>query len=255
MARIQDIYDTIDAVAPFSTAMSFDNSGLLVGDGNRLIARALIALTVTEPVVREAAELGAQLIISHHPVIFTPLKALGPRDVSYQLAQKGIAALCCHTNLDASPVCGVNVALAGKLGLKGIHREDVFGEECILFAGELEEALSPEAFAMLVKDRLNSPAVGLIPGGRPVKKVFLCSGDGAEFASFAAWRGADAYLTGEMGYHEALDAARTGITCVAAGHYETERPFGEFLASYLRRRIPDTEFLLSQAEGPAVRIL
>lgn len=250
MARIRDIYDSIDAVAPFSTAMSFDNVGLLVGEANTEVSRALIALDITEAVVEEAVSINANLIISHHPVIFHPLKALGERDVPYLLAKRGIAALCCHTNLDISPVCGVNVALAGKLGLRNIHVEDVFGEECVLFAGELEVPISPAEFAALVKERLNAGAVGLIPGDRPIRKVFLCSGAGGEYASFAACRGADAYLTGEMRHHEALEAARTGLTCVAAGHYETEKPFGEFLASYLKKRIPGTAFLLSQAERP-----
>lgn len=250
MARIRDIYDVIDAAAPFSTALPFDNAGLLVGDGNTPVTRALIALDITEAVVEEARSKNANLIISHHPVIFHPVRSLGPRDVPYLLARSNIAALCCHTNLDASPVCGVNMALGGKLGLRSVHREDVFGEDCILFAGSLETELSPEDFAALVKERLNAGAVCLISGDRPVKKVFLCSGAGGEYAHFAACRGADAYLTGEMKHHEALESARTGLTCVAAGHYETEKPFGEFLASYLRRRIQDTPFLLSQAEKP-----
>lgn len=255
MARIRDIYDVINAVAPFSTAMSFDNAGLLVGEANTEVSRALIALDITEAVVEEASSMNANLIISHHPVIFHPIKSLGERDIPYLLAKNGIAALCCHTNLDLSPVCGVNVALAGKLGLRNIHAEDVFGEECVLFAGELENELSPEEFAALVKERLNAGAVGLIPGNRPVKKVFLCSGAGGEYAHFAACRGADAYLTGEMAHHEALEAAHTGLTCVAAGHYETEKPFGEFLASYLKKRIPGTSFLLSQAERPPFQIV
>ncbi len=250
MPRIRDIYDIIDAVAPFSTALGFDNSGLLVGEANTEVSRALIALDITEQTVEEAAAMNANLIISHHPVIFHPLKSLGERDIPYLLAKRGIAALCCHTNLDLSPVCGVNVALAGKLGLRAVHAEDVFGEECVLFAGELGEELSPAEFASLVKERLNAGAVSLTPGKSPVKKVFLCSGAGGEYAHFAACRGADAYLTGEMKHHEALEAARTGLTCVAAGHYETEKPFAEFLASYLKKRLPGTAFLLSRAETP-----
>lgn len=255
MARVCDIYDIIDAVAPFSTAMSFDNSGLLVGDGNWEVTRVLIALDITESVVEEAAQKNANLILSHHPVIFHPIQKLGGRDIPYLLAKHGIAALCCHTNLDVSPVCGVNVALAGKLGLRNIRREDVFGEECVLFSGELDAELSPREFGGLVRERLGAGAVQLIPGDRPVKKVFLCSGMGGEFTRFAACRGADAYLTGEMRHHEALDSARTGLTCVVAGHYETEKVFGEFLASYLKKRIPGTAFLLSQAERPPFETL
>lgn len=250
MARICDIYDIIDSAAPFSNAMSFDNVGVLVGDKNAEVTRAVIALDITEAVIDEAASLNANLIISHHPVIFHPIKSLGVRDIPYQLARRGIAALCCHTNLDISPVCGVNAALAAKLGLRNIRAEDVFGEDCVLFSGELERELLPSEFAMLVKERLGAGSVKLIDGGRSVRKVFMCSGAGGDYANMAACRGADAYLTGEMAHHEALDAARLGLTCVVAGHYETEKPFAEFLASYLRKRIPDTAFLLSKSEQP-----
>lgn len=89
MARIRDIYDIIDAVAPFSTALDFDNAGLLVGDGNTVVTRALLALDITPAVVAEAASMNANLILSHHPVIFHPLKSLGPQDVPYQLGQPG----------------------------------------------------------------------------------------------------------------------------------------------------------------------
>lgn len=250
MARVCDIYDVIDAVAPFSSAMSFDNVGVLVGDKNAQVSRALIALDITEAVVNEAAAMNANLIISHHPVIFHPMKSLTTGDIPHMLASRGITALCCHTNLDISPVCGVNVALASKLGLRNIHAEDVFGEECVLFAGELDGEASPREFAELVKARLNAGGVKLIDCGKPVKKIFMCSGSGGDYAELAACRGADAYLTGEMAHHEALAARKLGLSCVVAGHYETEKPFGEFLASYLRKRINDTAFLLSKAEQP-----
>ena len=248
MARICDIYDIINAVAPFDSQLSFDNSGLLVGDGGTVVTRALLCLDITPAVVEEAAGMNANLIVSHHPVIFNPLKALSSREPAYLLAKNGIAALCCHTNLDISPVCGVNVALASRLGLRNVRAEDVFGEECVLYSGELEQPLPPSDFARLVKERLGAGSVRYIDGGRQVKRVFLCSGAGGEFAHYAAMRGGDAYLTGEMKHHEALGAAATGLTCVIAGHYETEKVFAEFLAAYLRKRVPDTAFLVSRAE-------
>ncbi|HIY25558.1 MAG TPA: Nif3-like dinuclear metal center hexameric protein [Candidatus Acutalibacter pullistercoris] len=255
MVRVCDIYDVIHGAAPFDTALSFDNSGLLIGDGNQEVTRVLLALDITPAVVEEAAAMNANLILSHHPVIFHPVKSLGPQDVAYQLARNGIAALCCHTNLDLSPVCGVNVALGSKLGLKNVRREDVFGEECVLFSGELPEALAPEAFAALVKEKLGAPAVKFSPGEREVRKVFFCSGAGGEYLGLADCRGADAYLTGEMKHHEELEAARSRLTVVAAGHYHTEKVFAEFLASYLRKRIPGTAFLLSQGEAPPMGAL
>lgn len=250
MARICDIYDIINSAAPFESQLAFDNSGLLVGDRATEVSRAVICLDVTREVIAEAAGMNANLIISHHPVIFDPLKSLSSQDPAYLLARNGIAALCCHTNLDISPVCGVNVALANRLGLRSIRPEDAFGEDCVLYSGELEQPMDPEDFARHVKERLGAGAIQLIPGEGSVKRVFLCSGAGGEFAHYAAMRGGDAYLTGEMKHHEALEAKRTGLTCVVAGHYETERVFAEYLAAYLRKRVPDTGFLVSRAEGP-----
>lgn len=254
MARICDIYDIINAVAPFASQLSFDNSGLLVGDGSTEVTRALVCLDITEAVAQEAESVNANLIISHHPVIFNPIKALNSRDAAYVLARKGIAALCCHTNLDLSPVCGVNVALASRLGLRNVRAEDVFGEESVLFSGELEREMEPREFAGFAKEKLEAGAVQLVDGGRPVRKVFLCSGAGGEEVAHAACRGADAFLTGELKHHEALEAAKLGLTCVAAGHYETEKPFAAFLAAYLKKRFPDTGFLVSRAERAAVEI-
>jgi len=255
MARICDIMDIINAVAPFDSQLPFDNSGLLVGDGSAQVTRALLCLDITEAVIQEAEAINANLIISHHPVIFEPLNSLGSREPAYLLARGGIGALCCHTNLDLSPVCGVNIALASCLGLRNVRAEDVFGAESVLFSGELAEPVEPEAFARLVKARLNAKAVRFVPGEGTVKKVFLCSGAGGDELRHAACRGADAFVTGELKHHQAIEAARTGMTCVAAGHYETEILFRDFLAAYLKKRFPGTGFLLSKAEKPAFETL
>lgn len=255
MARICDIYDIINAVAPFASQLTFDNSGLLVGDSGTEVTRALVCLDITEAVAQEAESVNANLIISHHPVIFDPIKSMNSRDMAYVLARKGIAALCCHTNLDLSPICGVNVALASRLGLRNVRAEDVFGEESVLFSGELEQEVEPWEFARLVKEKLEAGAVQLVDGGRPVKKIFLCSGAGGDEIAHAACRGADAFLTGELKHHEALEAVKLGLTCVAAGHYETEKPFAAFLAAYLKKRFPDTGFLVSKMESPPCQII
>ena len=131
----------------------------------------------------------------------------------------------------------------------------MFGEDSVLYSGDLEEPLDAEDFAALVKEKLSAPAVKFVPGDRPVQKVFLCSGAGGEYVHQAACRGADAYLTGEIKHHEELEAAYSRLTCVAAGHYYTEKVFAEFLASYLRKRVPDTAFLLSQVETAPMRVL
>lgn len=115
--------------------MSFDNAGLIVGDKCTAVSRVLVALDITEDVVNEAESLGCELIISHHPVIFAPIKRLSPSSVPYLLAQKGISAVCMHTNLDLGEKFGVNICLADALGVKNPVLSEL--GEC-MFTGELE---------------------------------------------------------------------------------------------------------------------
>ena len=120
MATVKDIYNIVDEFAPFSMQMNFDNAGLLVGSEDAPVERVLLSLDITLPVIKEAEQVGAQLILAHHPVIFHPVKSLLAGDPTADkliaLVRKGIAALCAHTNLDVA-VGGVNDALAEKIGL------------------------------------------------------------------------------------------------------------------------------------------
>lgn len=117
MVTVRDVEQFLDKMAPFASALDFDNVGLLVGSGEQTAERTLVALDITPPVVEEAERLGAGLVVSHHPVIFRPIKRLDADDVPYRLARAGIAALCAHTNLDMAPG-GVNDTLAKELGLR-----------------------------------------------------------------------------------------------------------------------------------------
>jgi dinuclear metal center YbgI/SA1388 family protein len=119
MTKIEEVVRFLDGFAPFSTALSYDNVGLLVGDGGGPVTRALLSLDITGEVVQEAHDFGAELVVSHHPVIFSPLKYLSADSVPYLLARYGIAALCAHTNLDMAPG-GVNDCLADRLGVRGL---------------------------------------------------------------------------------------------------------------------------------------
>ena len=148
MTLINDILEFTESFAPSDSAASFDNVGLLVGSGTTSVSKALLALDITKEVVEEAAEIGAQLIISHHPVIFNPLKSMSKDSVPYMLAQNSLSALCLHTNLDIAWDTGVNLCLANTLGLENI----TFYEGEFLVSGKLKEEISAEDFAKLVKE-------------------------------------------------------------------------------------------------------
>ena len=131
MATVRDIFAQMDQWAPFETQMDFDNAGFLVGRGEREVRKILVSLDITEPVVDEAAEWGADLIVAHHPVIFHPVKRLTDETPTGRtllaLAERGIAAICAHTNLDAAQG-GVNVCLAQALeltDLEQLHQDGV----------------------------------------------------------------------------------------------------------------------------------
>ena len=148
MKTINDILNYFEEFAPCATQMSFDNAGLIVGDKYTAVSRVLVALDITEDVVNEAESLGCELIISHHPVIFAPIKRLSPSSVPYMLAQKGISAVCMHTNLDLGEKFGVNICLADALGVKNPVLSEL--GEC-MFTGELENETDIHDFAKLAK--------------------------------------------------------------------------------------------------------
>ncbi len=233
-----EIIEYAQALAPFETAEEWDNVGLLVGAQTDELTRVLLALDITPDTVKEAHEKGAELIISHHPVIFHPISALYPQSAEYLLVKYGIAALCLHTNLDRAEE-GVNTALGRALGLKNttLYPED------FLLVGEPEHAYSSDEFAALIKEKLNAPSVRYTGG--TVTKVAVSSGGGGEGVELAEKYGFDAFVTGELKHHQYLYAKACGIAAFDAGHFSTEDVVIQPLREKLKAAFPDTEFLTS----------
>lgn len=242
--KVAEIYAHIDKIAPFSTQLSYDNAGLLMGSPEMEVERVLVTLDVTMTAVKEAARQKCQLIVSHHPLIFHGLKVVTPDDptgaVVLELARRGIAVISAHTNLDQA-VGGVNEVLAQRLGI----RQTGFLEPAGVTAngkpygmgavGELAEAMAPKAFAKWVKTALNAKGMRVTLGDRPVQKVAVCGGAGGDLLSEAAAWGADAYVTADVKYHEFLEAHQRGITLVDGGHFATEDPAMDALCEELGR--------------------
>lgn len=244
MSTVTHIYDAIDRLAPFWLTMDFDNTGILVGDRNREIACALLALDCTPAVVEQARQLGAQLIITHHPVIFHPLKRVNEDAVVYLLIRSDIAVISAHTNLDIAQG-GVNDALASAIGLRDCRGLELLNEQTGAWLGRigtLPEPLFPEAFAAHVKSCLNAASVKFAAAPRAIHTVALCSGSGADCLDAAISAGADALLTSEVKQHEYLAAAAAGISIFDAGHFDTEDIVIEPLRDYLAKEIPDVHF-------------
>lgn len=245
---IHDIIQCTQAIAPFETADEWDNIGLLVGDEAAAVTRVLLALDITPTVVEEAHEQGAELIISHHPVIFEPLRSLEPGCAVYLLAQYGIAALCLHTNLDRAEQ-GVNTALARALGL----RNTVFYPDDYIIIGEPEREYTADEYAAVIKTRLQAPSVRYTEGR--AGRVAVSSGGGGGGVELAAQYGFDAFVTGELKHHQYLHAVAHGIAAFDAGHFSTEHIVIQPLCDMLSDALPTVTFTVSRTETCPYRSL
>lgn len=237
MARVEEIYAVLAGLAPVELAEKWDNVGLLVDAGKEVTA-ALVTLDITADTVEEAAEKGCELIVSHHPVIFSPLKKLDGTDVAWHLVKSGVSAICMHTNLDAADG-GVNDVLADRFGLQ---RREPFAGGCGRI-GCVEET-SAEQLARQARRVLDTP-VKFADAGRPIRRLAVISGAGGSLFEEAAALGADCLLTGEASHHAALDAVRLGMSLIAATHWATEQPVVPVLADRLRAACPGVAVLCS----------
>ncbi|MCR4622266.1 MAG: Nif3-like dinuclear metal center hexameric protein [Clostridiales bacterium] len=222
--RVKDIYQLIDAMAPFSTQEAWDNSGLLMGESSRRVSGILFALDLTYPVAREAVERGANLIVTHHPIMFSGRKNLVEEDwegkVLCQLVRNNISVISAHTNLDKASG-GVSESLAKALGLKDIRTvED--DEDGYLRIGSTDPQ-PLESFIGLVQKRLRAPVRAYGDGNKLISIVAVAGGSAGEYAQAAKNAGADAFVTGEMRYHDCVALAQEGFATLQAGHDATER--------------------------------
>lgn len=255
MATVMEIYNAVDCFAPFSTQMGFDNSGLLVGRAEAEVTKILVALDITLPVIQEAVDVGAQLILSHHPVIFHPVKSILEGDPTgdklIALIRHGIAAICAHTNLDIA-VGGVNDKLAEALELNkcevflpdGINCEGrPFGLGRI---GLTNDPYSLPEFAEKVKENLHAAGVRFVDSGRPVFKVAVGGGSCGDLLHAAYEKGCDVLVTADVKYDVFLEAKALGMSLIDAGHFPTENVVLPALCQLVKEHCPDVEVLESK---------
>ncbi|MBQ9162452.1 MAG: Nif3-like dinuclear metal center hexameric protein [Clostridia bacterium] len=230
------LYATLCERIPSSLSCDWDNDGLAVcADGSKKIGRILLALDPDGYAVDYAVNGGYDCLITHHPLIFSGLKAVNESDATAKKVLKliagGVTAMAFHTRLDAVSG-GVNDVLATMLGLENV---EVFGQngEEIGRIGYLKEPTTTEDFAMLVKERLDAPVVTYASCGHPVHRVAVLGGGGAGDVHAAQAAGADTYVTGELKYHQLCDAPYSNMNLLEAGHYYTEFPVLEKLKNML----------------------
>lgn len=245
MNRIE-IIRHLEEKYPPELAYEWDNVGLMVGSLNKRVKRVLLTLDVTKDVVREAMENNVDLIVSHHPFIFTPLHAVKTETpkgwIIERLIKKGITVYSAHTNFDQAEG-GMNDMLAAALGLNHVRLLDE--EDNIGRIGDMEP-MEYDDFVAHVKSSLDVGYLRLInKRSSSIRRVALSGGSGTKHMHAAKMKRADVYLTGDVDYHSAVDATEMGLSVIDIGHV-AEKMFKSHLKKELSERFPDCEFLLSE---------
>ena len=254
MITVQDVLTYIETLAPRSMKMDWDNVGLLCGDRRQQVTKILVALDPFEDVAQEAAEIGAQLIVTHHPLIFVPAKSVTEdtsvgRTLRY-LIKHDISAINAHTNLDQA-VGGVNDVLADRLGLadveviapEGLDEQDrPWG---LLRKGNVQEQPLSD-FLALVKNALGCPGLRYVDGGRPVHKVAVGGGACGSELMDAFDAGCDTFVTSDLKYNQFWDAQDLPMNLIDAGHFYTENPVCTMLQGALSGKFPEIQVEISK---------
>lgn len=251
MTTVSDILSFLETLAPKSLAMDWDNCGLLCGSASAPVTKILVALDPFEDVCREAAEIGAELLVTHHPLIFAPLPSVTDqspvgRCVQF-LIQNRISAVNAHTNLDCA-LGGVNDVLAQVLGLEDVQ---IIGPEHLLRAGVYDASL-PD-FLAHVKQALGCEGLRYTPGGRPVHHVAVGGGACGSELPQVSEAGCDTFVTSDVKYNQFRDAKDLGINLIDAGHFPTENPVVAVLAKKIAAAFPEIQVKISENHSDCTR--
>ena len=249
MATVADILAFIESIAPPYMAENWDNVGLLCGRKNKEVKKILVALDPFRNVIDEAIALGADLIVTHHPLIFrNPLMAVNEDSEAGRcvltLMENGIAAINAHTNLDLAPG-GVNDVLAQTLGLSNIEIINPIENYGLLRKGEISEQ-SLEAFLTTVKKNLNCKGLRYVDGGKPVRVVAVGGGSCADGMHEALAAGCDTFVTADIKYNQFRTAYELGLNLIDAGHFHTENPTMPIVSAKLRAAFPGVDVVFSE---------
>ncbi len=241
--RVKDITEIIEWEIPLDKALEWDNPGLLVGDENAQVERVYLALDATDGVIARAKEVGAQLLLTHHPLIFSGVRNVTESTFTgrriRELIRSGISCYAMHTNFD---VCVMGKLAAGKLGLQQPRvLEPCGGEESgIGSVGTLPEEMSLEELAKRTASVFGISHVKVFgDAGRKVKLAAVCPGSGKSTVKYALAQQADVYITGDIDHHTGIDAAASGMAVIDAGHYGIEHIYTAYMKDFLERRIPE----------------
>lgn len=261
MTTVGDILSYLETLAPRSMKMDWDNVGLLCGGKNRPVTKVLVALDPFEGVCKEAAQWGAELILTHHPLIFSPLKSVTDETAIGRAVQllcsAGISAINAHTNLDCAPG-GVNDCLAQTLGLSDVQviapsGVDELGRPWGLLRQGVVEIQPLSDFLPHVKEALHCDGLRYVNGGKPVHRVAVGGGACASELMDAVNAGCDTFVTADVKYNQFWDAHDLGLNLIDAGHFATENPVTALLAEKIAAQFPEVTVKISETHRDCMK--
>ena len=263
MVTVNNIYKLLSEYADPSMKMDFDNVGLLVGKSETVVTKVVVALDITMDVIQEAAEEGAQLIVSHHPMFFS-LKNVTDIDKNgckvIKLIENGMSGICMHTNLDAAKG-GVNDALANALGMKNIQLMQCDGvdskgnEFSYGRVGTIEPSVPMSEFLPFVKKALKSNGLRYYDAHRPVSRICSVGGSGGSEFEAVLKNGCDTFVTADVKYDVFLDAKHYGVNLIDADHFCTENTVVPVLKDVISKAYPELEVKISQCHEQTAKFI
>lgn len=255
--QCKEIMQVIEAAYPRSAALDFDNVGLLAGRAGKEVNRVYLALDATDAVIDRAIEAGADMLITHHPLIFSPMKRVTDEDFIgrrvLKLIQSDIAYYAMHTNYD---VLGMATLSEKILGIKNSQVLDVTmcedgKEEGIGRVGDLEKPMTLEECCVYVKHKLKLGSLKVFGDmNGTVSRLAVSPGSGKSAVAPAIAKGADVLVTGDIGHHDGLDAVEQGLAVIDAGHYGTEYIFIDDMKHFLEDKLPVLDVMTTPIVHP-----
>ena len=247
--KVKDVMAVIEEFAPLALQEKWDNSGLCIGSPEDKVSSVLLGLDCTPELVDEAIACGADMIVTHHPLIFSGLKKISAEDLVGEAVVKairaGISVYAAHTSAD-KVIAGVSGAMAARLGLKDVRILDEDGEGTGLgVVGNLPESMTAQDALELVKERFALKVVkSSKPVGCKIERVAMCGGSGGSLIGAARAAGAQLYISGDISYHNFFTPE--GFMIMDIGHYESEIEIVDILFSLIKKNFPTFAVRITQ---------
>lgn len=260
MVTVADILDFLDTIAPVTMKEDWDRVGLNCGRRNQPVTKILVSLDPSPEACQEAVDMGAQLLLTHHALIWEPgfvNDSTQQGRSTLMLIENGVAHINAHTNLDCAPG-GVNDILAEKLGLENIQviqpkGLDPQGHPWGLLRMGTVPAQPMGAFLSMVKEELGCEGLRYVEGCKTVSRVAVGGGACAGEMQQVIDAGCDTFVTADAKYNHFRDARNAGLNLIDAGHFHTENPVCQYLADQLQKAFPELTVCVSEKHSDCAK--